>query len=133
MGLLIDTNILIACEKGDLDLEKVVSEKGDDTVFLSVISASELLYGVHRAENEQIRTRRQSFVERVLDSMAILEIDLATARIHAGLWSDLTVRGVRIGAHDCWLAASALANNCTFITRNLREFERIPGLQVQTW
>ena len=42
MGLLIDTNILIACEKGTLDLNQVLSEQGDDTVFLSVISASEL-------------------------------------------------------------------------------------------
>lgn len=133
MGLLIDTNILIACERGDLDLEKIVAEKGDDSVFLSVISASELLHGVHRAESERIRTRRQAFVERVLDNMAILEVDLATARIHAGLWSELSLRGERIGAHDCWLAASALANNCIFVTRNLREFERIPGLRVQAW
>jgi len=133
MGLLIDTNILIACEREQLDLEQMVAEHGDDLIFLSVISASELLHGVHRASDEKIRMRRLAFVERVLGGMEILDIDLSTARIHANLWSDLAASGQMIGAHDLWLAASALANNCTFVTRNVREFERVPGLQLKIW
>ena len=133
MGLLIDTNILIACEKGTLDLNQVLSEQGDDTVFLSVISASELLHGVHRAVNEQVRTRRMAFVERVLSGMEILDIDISIARIHAKLWSDFAGSGQMIGAHDLWLAASALANDCSVVTRNVREFERVSGLRVEVW
>ncbi len=133
MGLLIDTNILIACEKGTLDLNQILSEQGDDTVFLSVISASELLHGVHRAVNDQVRTRRMAFVERVLSGMEILDIDISIARIHAKLWSDLAGSGQMIGAHDLWLAASALANDCSVVTRNVREFERVPGLRVEVW
>ncbi len=133
MGLLIDTNILIACEKGEIELEQKVSEYGDDLVFLSVISASELLHGVHRAASEQIRTRRLAFVERVLGGMEILDINLATARIHSKLWSDLVESGQMIGAHDLWLAAAALANQCVFVTRNVREFERVPGLRLEIW
>lgn len=133
MGLLIDTNILIACEKGTLDLDQVLSEQGDDTVFLSVISASELLHGVHRAVNEQVRTRRMAFVERVLSGMEILDIDISVARIHAKLWGDLAGSGQMIGAHDLWLAASALANDCSVVTRNAREFERVPGLSLEVW
>ncbi|MFA7172734.1 MAG: type II toxin-antitoxin system VapC family toxin [Kiritimatiellia bacterium] len=133
MGLLIDTNILIACERGKVDLEKMVVEHGDDLIFLSVISASELLHGVHRAIDEKIRMRRLAFVERVLYGMAILDIDLSTARIHSKLWSDFASAGQMIGAHDLWLAASALANNCVFVTRNVREFERVPGLRLKIW
>ena len=133
MGLLIDTSILIACEKGTLHLDQVLSTQGDDTVFLSVISASELLHGVHRAVNEQVRTRRMAFVERVLSGMEILDIDISTARIHAKLWGDLAGSGQMIGAHDLWLAASALANDCAFVTRNFREFNRVPGLRVKVW
>jgi len=133
MGLLIDTNILIACERGRVDLEKMVAEHGDDVVFLSVISASELLHGVHRAVDEKIRIRRLAFVERVLDSLEILDVDLSTARIHSKLWSDLASSGQMIGAHDLWLAASALANSCALVTRNVREFERVPGLKLESW
>jgi predicted nucleic acid-binding protein len=133
MGLLIDTNILIACEKGVLDLDRMIAEHDDDSVFLSVISASELLHGVHRAAEESVRTRRLAFVETLLKGMEVLEIDLAVARIHAELWSDLSERGQMIGPHDLWLAASALANDCTLVTRNIREFNRISGLKVETW
>lgn len=133
MGLLIDTNILIACEKGGLDMDRVLAEHGDDSVFLSVISASELLHGVHRAPDEKSRARRLSFVERILGAMEILDVDLATARVHSEIWSDLAVRGQMIGAHDLWLAASALTHDCSLVTRNVREFERIPGLNVEVW
>jgi len=133
MGLLIDTNILIACEKGVLDLEQKIALRGDETVFLSVISASELLHGVHRASSESVRIRRLAFVEKLLNGMEILEINLAAARIHAELWSDLVSRGQMIGPHDCWLAASALANDCVLVTRNHREFDRVPGLRVEIW
>jgi tRNA(fMet)-specific endonuclease VapC len=133
MGLLIDTNILIACEKGTLDMDRMIAEHDDDSVFLSVISASELLHGVHRAAEESVRTRRLAFVETLLKGMEILEIDLAVSRIHAELWSDLSGRGQMIGPHDLWLAASALANDCTLVTRNVREFNRISGLKVEIW
>jgi tRNA(fMet)-specific endonuclease VapC len=133
MGLLIDTNILIACEKGVLDIAKVLAEHGDESVFLSVISASELLHGVHRAPDDKSRARRLAFVERVLTGMEILDVDLSVARIHSEIWSDLAEKGQMIGAHDLWLAASALANDCELVTRNVREFERVPGLSVEVW
>ena len=133
MGLLIDTNVLIAAERGTLSLEKAIADHGDDLVFFSVISASELLHGVHRAVDERSRSRRMAFVEGVLAGMEILDIDLPTARLHAGLWADLVAKGEMTGAHDLWIAASALANNCSLVTRNVREFERVPGLRVIVW
>ena len=133
MKAFIDTNILIACERGQLDLEQMVASHGDSLIFLSVISASELLHGVHRAGDKRIRTRRLAFVERILSCVKILDIDISTARIHSKLWSDLAKEGELIGAHDLWIAASALANNCSLVTRNVREFERVPGLQVIEW
>ena len=133
MGLLIDTNILIACERGVLDIDKALPKHGDDAVFLSVISASELLHGVHRAPDEKSRARRLAFVERILSGMEILDVDLSVARVHSEIWSDLAGKGQLIGAHDLWLAASALANDCSLVTRNVREFERVPGLSLEVW
>jgi len=83
--------------------------------------------------NEQVRTRRMAFVERVLSGMEILDIDISIARIYAKFWSDLAGSGQMIGAYDLWLAASALANDCSVVTRNVREFERVPGLILEVW
>jgi len=101
--------------------------------FLSVISASELLHGVYRASTPRVRANRLAFVEAVLSSFPLLEIDLATARSHAKLWSQLEQRGDMIGVHDSWLAATCLAHGLKLATGNVREFTRVSGLEVEAW
>lgn len=63
----------------------------------------------------------------------MLVIDLATARSHAQLWAGLARRGTMIGVHDSWLAATCLAHSLSLATANLREFKRVPGLDVEEW
>lgn len=88
MGILIDASVLIENERGRLDLEERLVGR-DDEFFLSVITASEVLHGVHGAKDLSVRARRSAFVEAVLANFPILEIDVATARAHARLWACL--------------------------------------------
>ena len=39
----------------------------------------------------------------------------------------------RIGTQDCRIAAIAMVNDCTVITRNVRDFSRIPGVRCEDW
>ena len=133
MGVLIDASILIEAERGRLDLEPHVARRPDEESFLSVITASELLHGVHRAVEPRRRARRSAFVEGILERFPILQVDLATARAHAQVWSDLSATGLLIGPHDLWLAAACIAHGLTMVTANVREFGRVPGLQVDQW
>ena len=133
MAVLIDTSILIAYERGQLDVAAQVAGREAEEAFLSVISASELLHGVHRATDPAIRARRLAFVEATLARFPALEIDLEVARTHAALWSDPAQRGEMIGVHDSWLAATFIARALTLITGNMREFNRVPGLKVENW
>lgn len=132
MGVLIDASILIEHERGRLDVASRVAER-DDEFFLSVVTASELLHGVHRAEEPSVRARRSAFVEGVLSSFPLLEIDLSIARAHARLWVDLARTGRLIGAHDLWIAASCLARGLRLATANENEFARVPGLELEVW
>ena len=133
MAVLIDASILIDAERGRLDLEPHVARRSDEESFLSVVTASELLHGVHRAAQPDQRARRSAFVEGVLERFPLLEIDLPTARAHAQIRADLSAAGALIGPHDLWLAAACIAHGLTMVTANVREFERVPGLQVETW
>lgn len=133
MGILIDSNVLIALERKGLELSSRIAGREQEEVFLSVISASELLHGVHRAATPKLHANRLAFVEAVLASFPLLEIDLATARSHALLWSQLAQRGEMIGVHDSWLAATCLAHGLKLATANVREFMRVPGLKVEEW
>jgi tRNA(fMet)-specific endonuclease VapC len=102
---------------------------GDDDRTISVITVSELLHGVLRASGP-IRTRRRAFVEHLLAGLEAIPITEPVARIHAEIWADLAQRGEVIGAHDLWIAATAIAHGLTLATGNTREFERIQGLRL---
>lgn len=133
MGILIDSSILIHFEKSETDISKYVNGRENEDVFMSVVSASELLHGVHRAADRKTKAKRLAFVEGVLEAIPVLPIDMATARSHSQLWAELAHHGKMIGVHDSWLAATCLAHGFRMATHNLREFERVPGLDVEKW
>lgn len=132
MGILIDASVLIGIER-TVSLEQRLAGREDDEFFVSVVTASELLRGVHRARSADIRARRSAFVEAVLSRFPLLAIDLPTARAHAQLWADLASRGAMIGPHDLWIAAACVAHGLSLATRNAREFDRVPGLVTEVW
>jgi len=127
MALLIDTSVLIDEERRNRSLS---ASLGDDDRAISVITASELLHGVHRNKNVTVRTRRAAFVEGLLSAVEALPITMAVARIHAEIWTELKSDGNLIGAHDLWIAATALSQGMAVATANVRDFERVPGLKV---
>jgi predicted nucleic acid-binding protein len=116
--------------RGDLTVTSLVEGRNEEEMYLSVISASELLHGVHRASTAGIRARRSAFVEGILAELPILPVDVLVARTHARLWADLAEAGTPLGAHDLWIAATATARDLTLLTRNARDFERVPGLAL---
>lgn len=127
MALLIDTSVLIDAERRNRSLSRTL---GDDDRAISVITASELLHGVHRTTNSTARTRRAAFVEQLLSAVEALPITMAVARIHAEIWTELKNGGYVIGAHDLWIAATGLSQGMAVATANVRDFERVPGLTV---
>jgi tRNA(fMet)-specific endonuclease VapC len=132
MGRLIDTSIFIEAERGRLDLENHVAKHGTENLFMSVVTASELLHGVHRATPE-FRPQRSITIEGWIDSFMLLDIDLAVARTHARISAELRSSGKLIGVQDQWIAATCLTYKLNLITANEREFGRVPNLAVENW
>lgn len=127
MAVLIDTTVLIDAERRGDSLERAI---GEEERAISAITASELLHGVHRATDEHVRIRREAFVEHLLASMEALPVTTAVARTHAGIWASLERKGTLIGAHDLWIAATAVTHGMSVATANTDEFGRVPGLTV---
>ncbi len=133
MGALIDSSVLIAAERGSLDLGSILEGYGDVDFALSAITASDLLHGVHRANSEKRRSRREAYVETLLSRLPVIAFDLVSARTHARLSARLAAKGVAIGAHDLIIAATAIARGLDVATRDERSFPRIPGLSLVHW
>jgi tRNA(fMet)-specific endonuclease VapC len=49
------------------------------------------------------------------------------------LYQQWRQQGIRVSTHDLRIAAVCVANNAKLISRNRRDFERIPGLAVEFW
>lgn len=129
MGLILDTNVLIRAERKGASIDFSPWDPWGDA-YISAITASELLVGVHRADSEARRLRRSSFVERVLAAIPVLDFTLEVARTHAEIQAILSGRGETIGAHDLIIAATALSAGHAVLTRDLAELSRVPGLEV---
>ena len=129
MGVVVDTGVFGLWERRGHSVESRLS-KIDRSGFISVVSASELLVGVHRADSLPRRDTRSRFVEAILLQFPILGIDLNVARIHAQLSAELTQKGTSIGYQDLWIAATALNYDYAVMTTNEREFSRIHDLEI---
>lgn len=129
MGVLIDTDVFVEQERaGGHGLDVVV---GDEDWAVTVITVSELLQGVLRSAGA-VRTRRGAWVETLLSGVEAVPVTTAVARVHAEMWATLAERGSPIGQHDLWIGATAVTHGLGVVTRNAREFTRIPGLRVIT-
>jgi tRNA(fMet)-specific endonuclease VapC len=141
VGTVLDTSVFIEFERATrrapaehamqtVNRRLEESLGSDDEVAIASITASELLHGVHRA-NEQNRAQREAFVEAVLDAFPSLPFDLLAARAHARLWAGLASTGTDVGAHDRIVAATAVSIGWRIASANTRHFDRIPGLNVR--
>jgi len=133
VAAIIDTSVLVAAERGALDLDALLRSRPDEEVMLAAITASELLHGVHRMKGAVARAHAHLFVDRLLNVLPVLPFDLEVARVHALLSAELSSRGTLIGAHDLLIAATAVHAGAAVATRDRRSFPRIRGLRIDSW
>ena len=131
MGVILDTSVLIAAERQELEIDSFTENREEEIFGLSVISVSELLHGVQRANSRIRRLKRSAYVEKIIELFPIFVFEISMARIYAELWADLSRKGVRIGAHDLMIGSTALSLGFCVATHNVRHFERIEGLKLE--
>lgn len=133
MGIIFDTSVLISFERGLINVDDLVEGRSKEPFGISVITVSELLHGVHRAESQKRRLKREAFVEKIIETFPIYPFDLNASRIYARLWATLAKKGITIGAHDLMIASTAISLGFSVLTFNVREFKKIKGLKLEIW
>ncbi|MHB1544631.1 MAG: type II toxin-antitoxin system tRNA(fMet)-specific endonuclease VapC [Gammaproteobacteria bacterium] len=102
----------------------------EGTLGMSVVTWGELQFGA-------AKSRQPRAVQRNLNALAEavppLALSLGVAQRYGELRATLERKGTPIGANDLWIAAHALAEDCTLVTNNTREFKRVPKLKVENW
>ena len=132
-GTLIDSSVLIAIERGLIDLAALGDADDEEPLAIAAITASELLHGVHRLKGAVARTRAERFVERILATIPVIPFDLDIARVHARIDAELSAAGTTIGDGDLMIGATAVWLDYRVATRDLRGFPKIKGLPLVRW
>jgi tRNA(fMet)-specific endonuclease VapC len=96
-----------------------------DEFSLSVTALGEFATGFADMADETFMTLRARFLLHPMDD--------SDAWHYREIFRFLKERGELIGANDLWIAATALRHGEALVTRNAREFQRVPGLQVLTY
>jgi tRNA(fMet)-specific endonuclease VapC len=126
----LDTNTVLDYFRGKGQVAARLLATPPSEVGLPAIAAYEVWVGVLGSQNAK---RRQVEYERFLAVVAILPFDAVAGRRAADLRLALERKGELIGPMDMLIAATALAHGATLVTRNVREFDRVPGLTVVNW
>ena len=69
--------------------------------------------------------------EALFRQLIIVPYDVAAIRELTRLQNHKTAKS--IGRADLLVASVALANRATLVTRNLRHFRQVPGLDLENW
>ena len=131
MGVILDTTVLIQAEREEFEIDKFTKNREEENFGISVVTVAELLHGVHRADSTKRRLKRSAYVEKVIELFPIFDFDTSIARIYAELWSELSRKGIQIGAHDLIIGSTALSLGFSVFTYNVRHFEKIEGLKIE--
>jgi predicted nucleic acid-binding protein len=98
--------------------------------FISAITVGALYHGAFRSAAAD--RHLQNIEARVLPAVTVLPFDIATAKVFGHLRSTLEAAGNRPEDADLQIAATALHHGLELVTGNLRHFQRIPGLIINS-
>lgn len=127
---LLDTNTVIyVIRNTPVEVrDRFISHTGK--LGISSITYAELAYGVQKSQQQKMnRVALDRFCVRV----EVLPYAIEAAEQYGVIRSDLEALGKVIGPNDLHIAAHAKAENLILVTNNLREFERVDGLQLENW
>ncbi|MCB5187254.1 type II toxin-antitoxin system VapC family toxin [Methylobacillus caricis] len=130
--ILLDTNTISYYFRGDAQVVPRLQALSPADVGVPAIAAYELRYGLLRLPTE-VAAPRLVALAQLLGHLQIMPFDAECAEHAAGLRADLEQLGTPIGPHDTLIAATALRHDAALVTRNVREFSRVPGLQIINW
>ncbi len=128
---MLDTNICIhAIRRNEPAVLRRLEKISPRDVSISIIVATELWTGVMKSRERQ---RNEQALKEFLTFIEVLDWPGQAARVYGEIRATLEAKGRSIGAMDLLIAAHAVHEHATLVTRNRDEFARVDGLTIESW
>lgn len=123
-----DTTTLIDFFNENKDLKRLLDSL-DDSFCTTMINYQEIIFGIDIKDNEY--TEEIKFYESLFNNIIIMVHDKTSCNKSSEVYWNLAKKGNMIDKFDCMIAGIFLANGVNkIITRNVKHFEKIPGLKI---
>ena len=126
----LDTNTLIYFFKGLGNVGDILLNHAPGDIGIPSIVLYELEVGIAKSTSPQ---KRREQLKALTTVTQLLPFNSAEAEAAAQIRVNLEKQGTPIGPYDLLIAGTALAQNATLVTRNIREFNRIETLKMENW
>ena len=129
--LILDSNTISYYLRGDPQVVPRFQALSPAELGVPAVVEYELRFGLMRLPQEAA-VPRLAALERLLRPMQSLPFDSECAAHAARVRAVLEAAGTP-GPYHTLIATTALRHQSTLVTRNVREFARVPGLQWLNW
>jgi tRNA(fMet)-specific endonuclease VapC len=123
-------------ERGHPPLRARFGAVSPESIAVSVVTVEEALRGrlavLARQSTGEARERAYAKLMETVRFFSSVQVVLFDIRCEQQFQA-LRSQRVRVGTQDLRIAATALAHDLTLVTRNRRDFARVPGLVVEDW
>jgi tRNA(fMet)-specific endonuclease VapC len=128
---MLDTNICIYAMKNKPEaVLQRFKENLRHGLCISAITLAELQHGVEKSANPE---KNAAALIQFLSILTVLPFDDLAAVEYGEICADLQRKGAPIGTMDMLISAHARCEGLALVTNNVREFERVPGLEIENW
>lgn len=126
----LDTSFIIDLIRGkeEVRLLKEGLDKSSESVVIPTPSVIELIKGLKIGN---VSEREEEKVNELIYSLTILNLDRESAILAGNIEGDLINKGLKIDIEDVMIAAIAITNEDKLLTRNIKHFKRIKGLELE--
>ncbi len=127
---LLDTNIVIYVIKRRPIEVMAAFNQNASRMAISSITLAELIHG---AEKSSKLSENYAVIEDFCSRLEVLPYSAKAAQHYGNIRAALEKTGQSIGVNDIHIAAHARSEGLVLVTNNVREFERVPALQLENW
>ncbi|HZQ55015.1 MAG TPA: PIN domain-containing protein [Bryobacteraceae bacterium] len=134
LGVVLDSSVLIGAERAKLKTPEVIktsrSSIGDLPIVISALTLAELGHAIYRAQTPERSQQRRRFLDELKSQIPIHPVTDAIAEIIARIDGEQAAKGINLPLDDLIIGACALELGYAIGTSNVRDFSRIPGLDI---
>jgi len=126
MTYLIDSDYIADYLKGKSPATTLLKTLFPKGIAISIVTFAEIYEGIYYGHDPE---RYKEVFRHFLKGVRVLGINQETAKQFALIRGELRKKGQLIPQPDLFIAATAIHHNLTLVTRNLKDYTRIPQLR----